>query len=178
MYSLFVQITALCNLENLELRDCFVLTDVSVDRKCLPSGFGALPLTRLVMAPYAFNFDARQTDSLAELRGLTELRELVLESCQVLHRGLLSVARQPCMHVDVQPHSRRQLRGGTGQRQAVRTSCSRQPLLPERPNDHQLASITIDCPPATGIDGLELHGFSGFESVQPLSHWKRCFECA
>ena len=84
-----VQVTALRLLEDLEMRDCFVLPDVSVDRRCLPAGFGSLPLTRLVLAPFAFNSDAQQTNPLAELRGLINLRELALERCQVLHHGLL-----------------------------------------------------------------------------------------
>lgn len=85
-----VQVTALRHLEDLELRDCFVLPDVSLDRKCLPPGLGGLPLTRLVLAPFAFNSDARQTNPLAELRGLSNLRELALERCQVLNHGLSS----------------------------------------------------------------------------------------
>ncbi len=88
---MLLQVTALCHLEDLELRDCFVLPDVSIDRKCLPPDFGGLPLTRLVLAPFAFNSDARQPNPLAELRGLANLRELALERCQVLHHGLSSI---------------------------------------------------------------------------------------
>ena len=87
-----VQVTALRHLEDLELHDCFVLPDVSIDRECLPAGFGNLPLTRLVLAPFAFNSDARETNPLAELRGLSNLRELALERCQVLRHGLWAVA--------------------------------------------------------------------------------------
>ena len=59
------------------------MPDAVVDREALPRGFGTLPLTRLVLAPYAFDSDGRGTSPLAELRGLAGLRELVLDRCQV-----------------------------------------------------------------------------------------------
>jgi hypothetical protein len=60
-----------------------MVADAVMDRECLPVGFGTLPLTRLVMAPYAFNTDARGVDPLAELRGLRGLQQLILSRCQV-----------------------------------------------------------------------------------------------
>lgn len=79
--------TQLRFLEELDLSECFLLPDVVIKREPLPEGFGALPLTRLRLAPYAFaaHFDRHgfASDPLLELRGLTGLRELHLERAQV-----------------------------------------------------------------------------------------------
>ena len=73
-----------------------MMPDAVVDRERLPVGFGTLPLTRLVLAPYAFDSDARGLDPFAELRGLQDLQELVLEKCQVKMTSCSPLADTAC----------------------------------------------------------------------------------
>ena len=85
------------------LEDCFLLPNLVTRRESLPEGFGALPLTRLRLAPYAFGsqLDRRgfASDPLGQMAGLTQLRDLSLEHCQVNPWVLSQPMSLPCAPV-------------------------------------------------------------------------------